>query len=86
MTDSTNEIEKPQCVRVPIKDILFPFDGARVVTDCYWVVEAGHVLYYRGFAPQCNAIKEIAIRLAGKLYPDCEIRHLPVAYVKDEYP
>ncbi len=71
--------------KVPIESILSSFDGARVITDCWWCVLDEHVMFHRqAGTPQCNSIKDIACRVGQKLYPGCEIRFIAVAYVEDE--
>lgn len=68
--------------RIPVEKAMKPFDGARVLTNRWWVVVDECLLFYRGFSPQCNAIESITKRLAA-IHPSGEVRFLETAYVKE---
>lgn len=68
-----------------------PFERAKVMLNRWWVIhpEKG-ILFYapedrhrstRNAAPQCNAKKEIAQHLVDKLYPNCSLIFIEVAYI-----
>lgn len=65
---------------LPVGKAIKPFDGARVICDRWWIVQDEHLLFFRGFSPQCNAIKEIAERIAKKLYPEADVRFFETVY------
>jgi len=65
---------------IPVEEAIRPKNGATVYTNKYWAVLDGCVLFFRGFAPQCNANKELAEMVVSRLYPDAEIELLDCVY------
>ncbi len=44
----------------------------------YWIIREGNLLFWRGYSPQCNAVKSIAERLAKE---DCEVVFLERVFI-----
>jgi hypothetical protein len=72
---------------IPITDATTPKDG-RCMTDRWWVVtleELGVpscIILWRGFSPQCNHNEVIARSLTEQMWPDCDVKFLPVVYLR----
>lgn len=71
-------------VKVPIKEATTPTDGSRVYANRYWTVMDECILFWRGFAPQCNSNEDIAKKVRDKLYPECDVRFFEVIYHKEQ--
>ena len=57
-------------------------DIVQIFHDTWWVVDKdGNVLFSRGTSAQCNRNKEIAQSFVDRMYPDCEIKFIPVAFI-----
>lgn len=73
---------------VSVEKLTTPFDGARVMLNRWWVVTPDRkVMFFRGFAPQCNSEESIAKRLAVKdgMYPHpCSVEFIPLAFVSSD--
>lgn len=65
---------------ISIEDLTNPRDG-EVMSDRWWIVDPEKgALVFKGFSPQCNRNELITRRLL-EMYPGCEARHIPFAYV-----
>ena len=71
------------CTKVTLKELTTPREGQRVMLDRWWVVDKDSVLFYRKMFPQCNPSEEIARHIRDRIYPDCAIVFVPVAFVED---
>jgi hypothetical protein len=71
---------------VPLDALTTPCNGD-TMTDRYWVVRDGCVLFWqgygnkRGWSAQCNHDERITEKVLAKLYPGASIEFVPVAYV-----
>ena len=72
------------CTKLPVSRVTIPFNEARVLTNSYWIVVDECVLMYKGRSPQCNMNKEIAERVRDRLYPDAEVRFIPLVYLESK--
>lgn len=53
-----------------------------VLVDHWWIVTPDNkVMIYRGNSPQCNMSKLIAQKIKDKLYPECSVRKIDIAYI-----
>lgn len=77
-------IDKKLLKHVTIEKATMVFDGATALCNRWWIVDDGCILFYRGRAPQCNSQKEIAEAIRDRLYPNAEVRFLPVVYRRQE--
>lgn len=68
---------------VPIKDASVPRSGVyRVYVDHWWCVTPDdEIMLYLGAYPQCNADEEVIRRIGERLYPDFEVRKLPLILI-----
>jgi hypothetical protein len=84
-------VRSEHLIYVPIEQAVQPANGEAIV-DAWWTVDPlkGVVFYAvtRGYlrsenvSPQCNHNEATCRLLTGKLYPECEIRHIPVVFVE----
>jgi hypothetical protein len=76
---------------VPLEVAASPADG-RAMTDSWWSVhpEKGLAFYYTPAdaramdgepAPQCNRDERVARKITDRLYPEHEVRHVPVVFL-----
>jgi len=65
---------------IPVEEARRPKNGATVYTDKYWAVQDGCVLFFRGFAPQCNSNKKLAEMVTTKLYPEAKVKFFDCIY------
>jgi hypothetical protein len=73
----------PNIILLNISDVDKPKDGVFMIhIDHWWIVKDNQIMLYRDYAPQCNTNKEIATKIRDKIYPDCEVRQLPVIYLE----
>jgi hypothetical protein len=71
--------------KIPLEKAQTPFNGAEVMTDRYWVVEDGCILFWNKYSPQCNSQKSVAEYIQKKLYPSGSVMFLPVVYtIRDD--
>ena len=77
MTDK-NEFEYTK-----IEDLTTPKNGAfNVYVDFWWIVTPdGELMFYRGYAAQCNADKRISDSMCERIYSDCSVQQIPVVYI-----
>ena len=68
--------------RIPVEEAITPRNGMVVMCDRWWIVLDGCLLFFKGFAPQCNAVEKIAKSIRDRLYPDADVRFLPLVFVK----
>lgn len=76
---------------VPLEVATTPAEGHCFVNR-WWAVhpEKGVAFYarLRGFAaseepsPQCNSDERVARHVTARLYPECEVQHLPAVYLR----
>lgn len=78
--------------RAKIEKLVEPIDGLNFCyKDRFWIVTPEEeILFYnprkRKYSysmPQCNAAEAIAIRIRDKMFPDFEVRHIPLIFVPD---
>lgn len=77
-------------VLVPMRNVTEPFkEGTyRLYTDRYWICTGkNELLFYRGFAPQCNRTETITSKVFDKMkadpnYPGKKIVYLKKAFVE----
>jgi len=68
---------------VPITEAIKPKDGPQwCYKDRYWAVKDECIMFFKGFAPQCNGDKKIAESINQRIHPDCETRFIPVIFRK----
>ena len=75
-------------IEVSLDELQTPKQGYQTITDSWWCVKDGHVLGFKLYGagskerptPQCNKDKRVVDRVMGKMYPDHEAVHIPVAY------
>ena len=74
----------PSLFYIPVEVLSTPVDG-RCICGAWWVVhpELGAVFaaYGRDPSPQCNVHESIVRDIASRLYPDCAMLQIPVAYM-----
>ncbi|RLI66842.1 MAG: hypothetical protein DRO67_00265 [Candidatus Asgardarchaeum californiense] len=66
--------------KIPVEEAIIPKNGSTVYVDKYWCIVDNCVLFYRDVAPQCNSNREIAERVAEKLYPEATVQFIPRIY------
>lgn len=71
-----------RCTRISLDKFTTPEAGDVVMTDRWWIVVDGDVLFFEGRAPQCNSRQDIAEHLRDKLYPGADVKYIPVGYRK----
>lgn len=66
--------------KVSIEDAIKPKNG-RAITNRWWTITPEReILFYRNFAPQCNANEDIAKSMRDKLHPDCTVEFLELVF------
>ena len=70
--------------KVPIEKAVKPKDGYVVMADRWWIVVDECILFYRGYAPQCNDVKAITESIRDRMYPGAEVRFLPMVFRAQE--
>lgn len=75
----------------PLDKATTPRNGVfQVYVNYWWSVKDESLMFYRpkgmrGFgSAQCNAKRELAERLNADLYPEAEVRQIPVVYIPVE--
>jgi len=80
-TEKSTPIDR--CTKIPISELTTPKHGYFTYVDYYWIITTNsEALFYKGHTPQCNRSEQIAESIKNKLYPDCHVQFLPVAYIK----
>lgn len=82
LKDNNKAIEK--CVKIPISELISTNgkDVVQIYKNYYWVVTPNdEVLFFKGRTPQCNADKKCAESFLEKLYPNCTVEQIPIAFV-----
>lgn len=77
-------MKTPKFVKTPVSEIqaVKSTGNYTVILDNWWIVTPeGEVLLYRGVSPQANRNKVIAESVRAKLYPECSLLQIPMAYV-----
>lgn len=72
---------------VSLEEVQNPKDGDQVIKDHWWIVTPeNEVLFYIGkkynYSPQCNSDKKMTAYMQKKIYPECHIQHIPLAYMR----
>jgi hypothetical protein len=73
----------PNIKKVKISELNTPKNGLfDIHIDHYWIVtKDDEVLIYRDFSPQCNMSETLTTKLRDKIYPDCDVKQIPVIYL-----
>lgn len=79
-----SKLNRNLITKIPIEKAIIPFDGAKVMTDRYWIIEDESILFWNKYSPQCNSQKEIAESIQKKIYPNGSVRFLPIIYVEPD--
>jgi len=67
---------------IPIAEAQTPRDG-RCMVDRWWIItDNQEIILWRGFSPQCNQNEAIARDLQEQVWPDGDVMHLPVVYLR----
>lgn len=80
-------MKKESIRKIKISKMTHPLDGIQCChKNDWWVVTPDdEVMFYvpgGANAPQCNARKEVAEMIKRKLYPDCEVRQIPLIFIR----
>lgn len=82
-------VRKPSVVekRSIVEVTKAPTEGGvyTIYINDWWVVVDECVLMHRGRNPQCNSDERVARMLQKRLYPDAEVRQLPIVYMPYKY-
>ena len=73
-----------------VDELITPKHDLTVIKDCYWLVKDNHVMGYDAYckfkntdgAPQCNRDENIATLIRDRMYKDCDVVFIPLAYWK----
>lgn len=58
-------------------------DIVQVYQDYWWIVNGeGNVLFNKSRSPLCNSNSKIVESIRDKMFPDCEVKQIPVAFLE----
>lgn len=77
------QIKDSRAKKIPVSEITTPKAGRVCYLASWWTVTPNdEVIMWKGHSPQCHAVESIARYLQEKLWPECSVRFIDVAFVK----
>jgi hypothetical protein len=65
-----------------VEDAEKPTQGAEVWLDHWWIVDPEKgLIFYHGYAPQCNSDKRITDAIEAKGQFHGEVKQIPIVYI-----